>query len=222
MSGEFEIRAWRKGDEARLLAAHNRQFAAADGERSLAHWRWKYLDNPTGQVHIAFAEHEQHGIVGCYITLPVPVQIEGRAAVAGQPADYFVLPEFRRAGARPGLFVQCAHEHYRLFCGTAPGQDAFHYGWAVPGWRMGQRYLRYENIRDWDFLFRESHGQKERSSPPQLEVKPVARFGGECDALWQCVAPTFRIAIVRDARYLNWRYADAPDRRYRLLECRER
>ncbi len=29
------------------------------------------------------------------------------------------------------------------------------------------------------------------------------------------------LALLRDARYLNWRYADRPDQDYRLYECRE-
>lgn len=219
----IEVRAYRPGDEHALLAAHNRQFAAADGVRSMAHWRWKYLDNPTGQVHIVVAEHAQQGIVGCYVTLPVPVQVEGRATIAGQPVDLFVLPEFRRAGKRPGLFVHCAQLHYERFGGTAPGQNAFHYGWAVPNWRIGQKYLGYERIRDWDFLFREcGGGLPDRALPAGLELLPVARCGPDHDALWAALAPTFPIAIVRDARYLNWRYLDAHDRAYRLFECRER
>jgi hypothetical protein len=223
MTGEFEIRGWRPGDEVRLLEAHNRQFAATDGTRSMAHWRWKYLDNPTGQVHIVLADHRQHGIVGCYITLPVPVQVDGRATVAGQPVDLFVLAEFRRAGQRPGLFVNCALKHYELFGGTGPGQNAFHYGWAVPNWRIGRRYLQYQMIRDWDFLFREiAGGAPPRAVSGELEMRPLPRCGADHDALWQALAPAFRIAIVRDARYLNWRYADAHDRSYRMFECRER
>lgn len=221
MSDAIEIRAWRPGDEDSLLAAHNAQFAAADGPRSMAHWRWKYLDNPTGQQHIVIAVHETRGVVGGYITLPVPVQIEGRRAIAGQPVDYFVLAEFRRAGKRPGLFVNCALRHYELFGGTRADQNAFHYGWAVPGWRMGQRYLSYENIRDWDYLFLELHGRA-RTAPSDLEVRRVDRFTADADDLWAKVGADFRIAIVRDSRYLNWRYASATDHDYRLFECRER
>lgn len=219
----IEVRAFRPGDEHALLAAHNAMFAAADGERSLAHWRWKFADNPTGQIHVTLAVHERHGVVGCYVTLPVRVHIEGRPAIAGQPVDLFVLPEFRRAGRRPGLFVQLAQLHYERFGGTAPGQNAFHYGWTLPAWRIGERYLDYHLIRDWDFLFREcSADMPPRPMPAALEVHDVARCTGDCDALWATEAPLHKIAIVRDAAYLNWRYADAHDRKYRFLECRER
>ena len=124
-------------------------------------------------------------------------------------------------GKRPGLFVNCALRHYELFGGTRADQNAFHYGWAVPGWRMGQRYLSYENIRDWDYLFLELHGRA-RTAPSDLEVRRVDRFNADADDLWAKVGADFRIAIVRDSRYLNWRYASATDHDYRLFECRER
>lgn len=226
MTDPVEIRAFAPGDEVALLDAYNRVFPTADGKiqpRSLAHWQWKFRDNPTGKIHTVVAAHRELGIVGCYVTLPVRVWIEGQEAIAGQPVDLFVLPEWRRHGARPGLFVHCAHKHYELFGGTGPGQTVFHYGWPVPNWRIGQKYLKYENIRDWDFLFRElANGIPVRPTPAELEVVPVARFGPDATALWDAQKSDLQLALVRDATSLNWRYADAHDRSYTLFECRER
>ncbi|MFO1077656.1 MAG: GNAT family N-acetyltransferase [Planctomycetota bacterium] len=221
MSDPITIRPYRPGDEEGILRGHNRTF---EPQRSLAHWHWKFRDNPTGQIHVMVAEHEQDGIVGAYVTLPVRVHIDGKERLAGQCVDLFVLPEHRRAGKRPGLFVNIAHAHYELWGGKEPHQNAFHYGWPIATWRIGQKYLRYEIVRDWDFLFRElpPGGLPPRATSDDLEVRTVQRYAADVDLLWASQQGQRRLAVVRDARYLNWRYADAHDAHYELLECRER
>lgn len=227
MTDPVEIRGYRPGDEHSLLAAYNKVFPTPDGKiqpRSMAHWLWKYRDNPTGQIHVAIANHRELGAVGCYATMPLRVWIEGEQKICGHVIDLFVLPEWRRHGARPGLFVHCGLEHYKIYGGTGPGQMEFSYGWPVPNWRIGKKYLSYENIRDWDFLFRQvpPGGIPLRASSAELEVREVARYGADADALWEQEKKSLTMALVRDSIYLNWRYADAHDRKYRLFECREK
>lgn len=219
MSDGITIRPYRPGDEVGVLAGHNRIFPA----RSMAHWLWKFRDNPTGEVHVMLAEHEQDGIVGAYVTLPAPFLIEGTPRVVGQCVDLWVLPEHRRAGPRPGLFVNLALAHYELWGGKGAKQNSFHHGWPIATWRIGQKYLRYEMVRDWDFLFRElpPGGLPPRATPAGLVVRKVARFDADLDALWAEFAKTTQLSAIRDARYMNWRYADAHDATYELFECRE-
>lgn len=226
MTSDLLIRTYRPGDEVSLVAGYNRVFGL---QRSLAHWQWKFRDapigdNPIGRIQIVVAEDPEEGIVGTYTSLPVRIRMEGEDLLAAQGLDMWVLPEFRRRAPRPGLFVHLGWKHYETYGGTAPGQVRFHYGWPIPNWRIGQKYLRYENIRDWDFLFRQvpPEGLPERAVPAELEVRAVARFDAGADALWQRLRDATGLAIVRDRAYLNWRYASAPDRSYRLFECRER
>jgi hypothetical protein len=226
MNDRVELRGYRAGDEAAILAAYNQVFPTADGrvrQRGMPHWLWKFRDNPTGLIHITVAMHGNE-CVGAYPCLPVRVWMDGAAALASQPADLVVLPEWRRHGERPGLFVGLGKLHYDLWCGPGDDQVRFHFGWPVPAWRLGQRYLRYENIRDWDFLFRETgaSGIPRRPSSADLDVRAVPRFGPDVDALWDRLKTSMTLAIVRDARYLNWRYADAHDHTYELYECRDR
>lgn len=220
MSDPITIRPFRPGDESGVLRGHNLTFTPA---RSLAHWQWKFRDNPTGQLHVMVADHATEGIVGAYVTLPVRVRADGTECLAGQCVDLFVLPEHRRHGKRPGLFVNLALAHYETWGGKAPHQNAFHYGWPIATWRIGQRYLKYEIVRDWDLLFHErpAAGFAPRALPAGLRVQAVPRFGPDVDALWTRLQDQSRLQIIRDARYLNWRYADAHDASYELIECRE-
>lgn len=42
-------------------------------------------------------------------------------------------------------------------------------------------------------------------------------FGKEVDALWEKVSSEFDCAIVRDSRYLNWKYLEFPNRKYNIF-----
>jgi hypothetical protein len=219
-----QLRAYRPGDEAAILDCYNRIFPDPERgvpPRSLAHWNWKFLANPVARVMHAVAEHEQLGIVGAYGGLPCRIWSEGREQLAAQGVDVMVLPEWRRHGPRPGLLVHLGWKFHELYCGAGDGQVLFVYGWPMGNWRAGQRYLGYWNICDWDVVFRELEGAPARAVPASLAVREVARFGSDVDALWERVKGELGLALLRDARYLNWRYADAPDRRYRLFECRD-
>lgn len=224
MTEPVEIRAYREGDEHGILTSYNQVFPTTDGQikpRDLAHWYWKFRDNPSGLIQITVAEHQEHGIVGSYPVLPLRMILDGERRICAQAVDLVVLPQFRRYGERPGLFVHLGKRNQEIWGGA--GKTEFHYGWAVPAWRIGQRYLGYENIRDWNFLFREANadGIPARASSETLAVRQVERFGADVDALWQRLEAGFLCATVRDAAYLNWRYADALDSDYRLYECRD-
>ena len=226
MSDEITIRAYRPGDEHSLVEGCNKIFPQST---SLQHWYWKFRDapmgnNPVGRPHIAVAEAQDVGIVGTYSTMSTRVRMEGEDLLTAQGADIFIFPEFRRKAPRPGLFVHLGLRHNEMFTGTDHGQARFHYGWPIPNWRIGQRYLRYENIRDWDFLFRETPagGFPKRATSADLEVTRVDRYGADVDQLWEARRDDAGLAVIRDSAYLNWRYADALDRDYELYECRER
>lgn len=220
------IRAYRPGDAPGILSCYNRIFPVEGviPPRSAAHWSWKYEHNPTGLLQHVVAEHETEGIIGGYAGIPVRIWSEGREQLAAQGVDLMVLPQWRRHGRRPGLFIHLGWKYHELFCGGGDGDVLFTYGWPIPAWRMGQRYLGYWNIRDWDFLFREirAAGFAHRDVPAALQTRVVERYGADVDALFDAVRSDMGLALWRDHRYLNWRYADRPDADYVLFECRER
>lgn len=220
MSAPITIRPYQPGDEESLLKGHNQIFP----ERSLAHWQWKFGANPTGQVHTMVADHEEEGLVGAYVTLPVHASIEGQRRIIGQCVDLWVQPKHRRFGPRPGLFVNLALAHYEEWGGKGENQNSFHHGWPIATWRIGQKYLKYEIVRDWDFLYREMTpgGFAKRSTSDELEVLKVDLFNKDVNDLWTEFSKETQLAVIRDQRYLNWRYADSVDSSYELYECREK
>lgn len=53
--------------------------------------------------------------------------------------------------------------------------------------------------------------------PAGVHLESVARFDARFDELWERAAPALPAAVVRDVRYLNWKFVDAPDVPYRRL-----
>jgi hypothetical protein len=221
------VRPYRDGDRPGCVDCFNAVFPVDDpGVRPIdaAVWAWKYDPRPSGgRVEIVVAEHPEVGIVGAYPSQPLRAFCEGREMRTAQITDLMVRHDWRRLGPRPGLFVTLGRAFYDLYCGRRPDQQAFNYGWPVPAWRIGQRFLRYENVRDWNFLAREIPVDPGalRPAPAGLEVREVPRFDAGADALFERLKTGHRLTLVKDAAYLNWRFADHPTRSYRLLECRD-
>lgn len=220
------IRPFAPGDEAAVLACHNAVFAppgAGRAERTLAHWRWKFAANPTGRVLQMLAVAGSGDVVGVYAALPVAVTCDGRRALAAQALDHCVRPEWLRHGGENGLFAELGQAFLARWLGTNGDQVLFLYGLPVASWRGGARHLGWQIARDWDATFRDvTAATPPRSVPGAVVVRRVECFDADTTALFTRLEPDLGVATVRDAGYLNWRYAAHPERRYTLFECRER
>ena len=59
-----------------------------------------------------------------------------------------------------------------------------------------------------------------RTRPLKEEIEVVRRFDARVDRLWERIAIRFALAVRRDAKYLNWKYAEPPHVRYALALLR--
>ncbi len=224
MSDDVLIRPYRDGDEAAILDCYNAVFPHAGvglPPRTQAHWRWKFRDNPVPRMLHMLAEAPNGDIVGMYVGIPVRIWVEGEERLAAQGVDFCVLPDWRRRGGPHGLFVDIGRAYIDTWHGPNPGEVSFTYGWPVPAWRSGQKHLGYLNIRDWDCTFRELGANAPRTTPDGVRTAQVERFSADVDGLFDHLKAGFGLTLIRDQRYLNWRYADCPDQTYRLYECRD-
>lgn len=58
-----------------------------------------------------------------------------------------------------------------------------------------------------------------RDCSAQVTITTVRRFDNRFDVLWNRASQAFSVIGVRDSKYLNWRYADNPKKRYILLSA---
>jgi hypothetical protein len=217
----WSIRPYRRGDEDRILQLFHRVFGK---ERSLKHWQWKFRDNPEG-AYIHVVETDTGEIVGHYAGIPVRVAAEGKSFVFLQLVDTMVDRDYRCGLKKPGMFAQL----FMKFAEDYGGHDraAIMYGFPIPeALRIGQRLLGYVPLHPVMKLVRPIKGTPDSAPRPRMvdllqhvriRVRQVTRFDVSADRLWEECRRELRVATVRDARYLNWRYVDCPDAKYTLL-----
>ena len=49
------------------------------------------------------------------------------------------------------------------------------------------------------------------------QIEPIRHFDQRFTELWERVAPSFGLAVRRDAAYLNWKYIEPPHVRYSVV-----
>jgi hypothetical protein len=210
------IRSYREGDEEPILELFARCFHR---RRSLDHWRWKYCDNPSGDLKISVAEAPDGGLVAHYAAYPCRLlDLTGeapRSILAHQIGDTMTAPEARRIGrGASSLLRRLTAHHFALYCeeqvgfnyGFNTGKIQRYYTRLVPG----SRFLEAAPFR---VLERSSEGfpALRGAAPEGLRVRRVEELDDRWDALLERVAPDYRLLVARDSRYLRWRYLGRPD-----------
>jgi len=215
---KYEIRPFREGDEAGLIDCFNAVFGENDEgfvDRTRAEWDWAFARNPAGR-RIWVAENDGQIVAQC-AALPYRVDIDGMRHSFTQGVDSMVHPEHRRGLRRPGLFVATARPFFEQYGGL--GGDLLHYGWPVePAWRIGKTFLEYEIIRTQTIHFRDMD-----PGPSDLPagVERLERFDDSVEKLYERCRLHWGASTLRDAAYLNWRFAECPRADYDLFGVRD-
>lgn len=208
-------------------------------DKSAAYYRWMYTENPAGPA-IVHSAHRHGSIVSSFAIAPKVLQIDGRLVTFGKTMDMFTHPDYQGLG----LIKRCTDAVFTE--AKASGMDGWYVTPSVNSypiftgkWGYREDFSVVYRSRVLDFgavagvvLRRGWAGRavgavvnagrrllpRRRVVPPAgWQVRTVAEFGPEADRLWERVRAGYRVALVRDARYLNWRYVRNPDD-YTLLE----
>lgn len=208
-------------------------------DKSAAYYRWMYTENPAGPAFVHSA-HRDGSIISSFAIAPKVLQIDGRPVTFGKTMDMFTHPDYQglglikrctdavfaeaRAAGVAGWYVTPSVNSYPIFTGKWGYREDFAVVYrsrvldlgavagAVlgPGWagravgaavNAGRRLLPRRRV----------------ALPSAWRVRTVDEFGPEADRLWERVRAGYRVALVRDATYLNWRYVRNPDD-YTLFE----
>jgi hypothetical protein len=167
-------------------------------------------------------------IVGQYAAMPVRVAVLGNEICGSWGMDVMVAPERQRQGLGEVLFrtwdqhvgaalgLGLSESSYRLFqklrwpnVGPVPCfvKPLTRRALRRPNWPMPLN--RFVSAVTLPFVRIVA-----RARPLRAGVERVGRFGEEFTSLWERLAPAFTLAVRRDARYLNWKFCEAPHVRY--------
>jgi len=221
----FRVRPFRPGDEHGILALFNEVFAVGNPDfvpRTLAHWQWAFERGPEGhQTFVAEARDVAESppqIVGTYTAIPARWRLPEGIHLGGQAVDTVVAPRFRRSLRKNGLFLTLADRWFDHY--GCKERDRIVYGFPNPqAFRIGTSKVGYLPVRCPMLELSLPVASAARFAPRGIHVVELERFGREVDAFDEALAPALGISAVRDARYLNWRYAECPTTSYRLLRA---
>jgi hypothetical protein len=216
----FLTRAYREGDEAAILDLFARAFPHAP--RRIEHFEWKYRRNPFGNARISLTFDCDPSLVAHYAGYAVPFRAFGPDVLAHQIGDTMTDVAIRHVGRGPtSILGRTALHFYENFC---EGQVAFNYGFNVANiHKFSLRFLRADRVEAVTFRVAKKPAPMSRwhrrLGGYQLEI--VRDVDAEWDAFFARVADDYRFLVRRDARYVRWRYLDAPDTHYSLVTIRK-
>jgi hypothetical protein len=215
----FTTRAFRGGDEARILDLFARSFPHAP--RSQEHFDWKFRRDPFGneRISLTFAGET---LVGHYAAYAVPFYDRGQALLAHQIGDTMTDPAVRHVGRGPtSILGRTALHFYETFC---EGRIAFNYGFNVANiQRFSLKFLRSDRVEPVTYRVRAPLpriGRYERWARG-VQLEHVTSIGAEFDRFFARVAPSYAFLVRRDAAYLRWRYLAHPDVPYVVVAVRK-
>ncbi|HYC78270.1 MAG TPA: hypothetical protein VEI02_11650 [Planctomycetota bacterium] len=207
------IRPYRPGDETAIVDGFNRVFPWA--RRTVETWRAQFARNPDA-LRCEIAVGADGAVLAQFAGLPRRVRVDGAERSFSEIVDSFVDSSFRRGLKKPGLFARTAYAYIDRHC--RPDGEAFAYGLPNPdALRLGGRLLGYAPLSAVTLFVRDAAPAR---APDDLFVDEAAQWPADFDGFWERFAATHPATVVRDRRYLEWRYA-RPGVAYRRFFVRD-
>ena len=228
-----DIVRFRPDDRRAIDALYRRVFGHDLANENQFRWNWQYLHNPNNppdgpQIWLA---REGPTIIGQYATMPVRLGIGGREVTGSWGMDVMVAPERQRQGIGEVLFntwdhhvgaslglglSPSSHRLFRKLRWPEPGpvpclvKPLTRRALRRPGWPMPLNRLVSAATYPWVLFVA-------RTRPLLAQVEPIRHFDERFTELWTRIAPSFDLAVRRDAAYLNWKYIEPPHVRYSVV-----
>jgi GNAT superfamily N-acetyltransferase len=225
-----EIDRYRQEDRRQVESLYRRVFGPDAADASRLRWDWQYRLNPNAPSDgpLIWLAREGATVIGQYATMPVRVAIGTREIDGSWGMDVMVAPERRRQGLGDALVrMWDQHTGASLGLGSSVAASGLFQKLAWPNlgpvpclvkplsrralrqptWPVGLNRLVSYLTLPWVRLV-------SRTRPLEGEVQPIRHFDERFTRLWNRVANQFGFTVRRDARYLNWKYIQAPHVRY--------
>lgn len=192
-------------------------------------FEWWFERNPVGSRLVTLMQ-DGETVVGVAAMSFFRLLVGGEEKQVAMPVHVATHPGYRRRGIFPKLEAvneERAAEQGSEVTLTFPNAASHPIfvgplGWEdLPKRRLWARVLRPSAVPRY-FLRRpgKQGGLNEPSGEARhrggVRVELLTSFGPQADGLWRAAAPCYRDHVIKDADYLNWRFAEAP-REYRCF-----
>jgi hypothetical protein len=241
MSYRWRSRPATSADARAILELFNEVF---NQKRSIDHWKWKFLDNPTNSICIFVAEDSRY-IVGQYAILPTQMNLQGEKIMGAQSLDTMTHSAYRKQGMFVSLAEQCFTQATSQNIGVlygSPNEQSYpgfvnRLGWhdlgklpqlvkildpkAIISRRTKSTIIATIAEKPASLLLKLWKGDSRPKSSEHVKIKNIDTFDAHFDALWVKIKGKLPVSVWKDSNYLNWRYVSCPDTNYTILAAEE-
>ena len=181
---------------------------ACFGEREFLNREWYEWFNfycPMGQNrnYVAIDSITGH-FVGGYGLLPIKIKVNDQIMGGSLCTNVMTHPEYRRIGIFTQMGRQCLAnegEYRSRFTLVVPNQKAYQ-GHMKMGWRHLSDLMSIAK-----FSFRDR----------SFKSKKIQKFDERVDNLIHEISMHANFMVIKDHKFLNWRYQQRPDKSYKLF-----
>ena len=236
MIDDVRVVRYQRADRERVFTFLREALPPAESARLMRQWEWKYEANPFNRDNepyiLLLQGHRQ--LVGIYGRLFFRAVIDGAERLVHHGCDLVVHPAYRGHGLSARL----------RDCDLI--ESALHFSWqneasyqvASRDGTAGVPYRALVKPLDVSAMVRHVVGDhwfartvssvinralqhipplRRHSAAPEVAVTRIASFDDRFDRLWQRCCGSYRAMIVRDRRYLDWRFKQRPDAEYSIV-----
>ncbi|MFC1966412.1 GNAT family N-acetyltransferase [Chloroflexota bacterium] len=242
MEREWSIRKYQEGDEKQLIELRK---VIAGETRSERYWKWQFMDCPAGAAKLWLAMTNEKA-VGQYVMIPIYMKIGDETVTGSMTLDLMTHPDYRRQGIFE-LLARKTYEEARRdeICITFGSPNEL----AYPGYikkldwfdicllprmtkilnlgsvlkrRTGNKMLSEIGSLWGNAVLATKYRALPSSYMPDVEIKRTSSFDDRIDEFWGKASANLKVAVVRDKKYLNWRYVDKPGHDYTIYLAERR
>lgn len=239
---EWTVRPARAGDEERVTDLFYDCFSRV---QTVEQYRWKVLDVPwAGNLATAWVADAGERIVGQYAGTPMPFKLGDSTLTILHVCDVMTAPDYRRQGVLSSVGSEATAAWAEAGVAFVIG---LHYGgWGSPRRRLGWEPM-FRLIWLWRPLDLARVVSRRLPSLPApffwpvaaagnlwnrwwdgrlakaasgVKVEEVTRPGPAFDHVWNALSGAYDALVIRDRKWVTYRYADAPGFDYHILLAR--
>ena len=246
MNKAWSIRAYKGGDEDEIFELTKAVWEERVPEKArwIKGWRWMHVDNPAGISRIWLAEHDSK-LVGQYPVIMGNMKVDGEVVKTAQLVDTMTHPKCRRRGIAFTLGKKALSEVENggvqlVYCFPTQQVYPLHMksGWLdVCAFQVMIKPLNLKNILQKYFvrnrlllniftssgnlIIRALFRSQKVPDADMSKVRKISHFDDSINEFWDTISNDYNIIKIRDKKYLNWRYADAPNANYIIYVAEE-